>query len=169
MSMDAHDVLAAIAMGIGATLLMDSWHLILKRILHIPSLDYCLLGRWLRHMPEGTLRHSSIAGAPRKPRECVVGWIAHYSIGVGFALVFVVLASDDWLAHPTARPAVLFGIGTVVFPFFILQPSFGLGIAASRTPNPARAQLKSLATHAVFGVGLYVWALGVASVRPAGW
>ena len=51
-------------------------------------------------------------------------------------------------------PPLRFGIGTVVFPFCILQPSLGLGIAASRTPNPARARLKSLVTHTVCGVGL---------------
>jgi hypothetical protein len=82
-----------------------------------------------------------------------------------FALVFVLLASGDWLARPTLLPALLFGIGTVVFPFFIMQPSFGLGIAASRTPKPMPVRLKSLVTHTVFGVGLYVCALGVSYVR----
>jgi Protein of unknown function (DUF2938) len=57
-----------------------------------------------------------------------------------------------------------FGIGTVVFPFFVLQPSLGLGIASSRTPNPTQARLKSLATHAVFGFGLYGCALGASYV-----
>jgi hypothetical protein len=52
----------------------------------------------------------------------------------------------------------------VVFPLFIMQPSFGLGIAASRTPNPMQARLKSLATHTVFGAGLYLCALGVSYV-----
>jgi uncharacterized membrane protein YagU involved in acid resistance len=87
--------------------------------------------------------------------------IAHYTIGVVFALVLVVGTSGDWLARPTLWPALLYGIGTVVFPFFIMQPSFGLGIAASRTPHPRQARLKSLMTHTVFGVGLYVCALGV--------
>jgi hypothetical protein len=45
-----------------------------------------------------------------------------------------------------------------------MQPSFGLGMAAARTPKPAQARLKSLVTHAVFGVGLYVSALGVSYV-----
>jgi uncharacterized membrane protein YagU involved in acid resistance len=115
-------------------------------------------------MPAGTLRHASITAAPQKPLECTVGWVAHYTIGVMFALVFVVLTSGDWLARPTVLPALLYGLGTVVFPFFILQPSFGLGIAASRTPNPTQARLKSLVTHCVFGVGLYVWALAVSYV-----
>jgi hypothetical protein len=160
-SIEASDIPAAIAIGIGATLAMDLWNLFLKRTFNIPSLNYCLLGRWLRHMPGGTLRHASIAAAPQKPLECTVGWIAHYTIGAAFALVFVVLTSGDWLARPALLPALLYGIGTVVFPFFIMQPSLGLGIAASRTPNPTQARLKSLVTHTVFGVGLYGCALGV--------
>jgi hypothetical protein len=164
MSLEASDILGAIAIGIGATLVMDLWNLFLKRTFNIPSLNYCLLGRWVRHIPEGTLRHASIAAAPKKSLECTVGWIAHYTMGVVFALVFVVFASGAWLARPTVLPALLYGIGTVVLPFFLLQPALGLGIASSRTPNPTQARLKSLATHTVFGVGLYVCALGVSYV-----
>lgn len=49
MSMEASYILGAIAVGIGATLAMDLWNLFLKRVFSIPSLNYCLLGRWLRH------------------------------------------------------------------------------------------------------------------------
>ena len=164
MSIDANDVLGPVAIGIGATLVMDLWNLFLKRAFSIPSLNYCLLGRWVRHMPGGTLRHANITAAPQKPFECTTGWIAHYTIGVVFALVFVVFASGDWLARPTLPPALLFGMATVVFPFFLMQPSLGLGVAASRTPNPTQARLKSLATHTVFGVGLYLCGLGVSYV-----
>ena len=164
MDIEAHYTLGAIAIGIGATLVMDLWNLFLKRVFSIPSLNYCLLGRWLRHMPGGTLRHPSISAAPQKPFECTVGRIAHYTIGVVLALVFVVLTSGDWLARPTLLPALLYGIGTVVFPLFIMQPSLGLGIASSRTPKPTQARVKSLVTHTVFGVGLYVCALGVSYV-----
>jgi hypothetical protein len=166
-SIESSDIPGAIAIGVGATLAMDLWNLFLKRAFSMPSLDYCLLGRWVRHMPGGTFRHANIAAAPQKPLECTVGWIAHYTIGVVFALVFVAFTSGDWLARPTVLPALLYGIATVVFPFFIMQPSLGLGIAASRTPNPTLARLKSLVTHMVFGVGLYICALGVRYALPA--
>jgi hypothetical protein len=146
MSIEADAVPGAIAIGIGATLVKDHWNLFLKRAFSIPSLNYCLLGRWDRHMPGGTLRHANITAAPQNPLECTVGWIVHYSTGVAFAIMFVVIASGDWLVRPTVLPALLFGIGTVVFPFFIMQPSFGLGIAASRTPKPTQARLKRLVT-----------------------
>lgn len=164
MSLETKDILGAIAIGIGASLIMDIWNLFLKRTFGMPSLNYCLLGRWLRHMPGGTLRHASITAAPSKSLECTVGWIAHYTIGVVFALVFVVPTAGGWLTRPTLLPALVYGIATVAFPFFIMQPSLGLGIAASRTPNPTQARLKSLMTHAVFGVGLYACALGMSYV-----
>ena len=167
MSVEANYILGTISIGIGATLVMDLWNLFLKRVFSIQSLSYCLLGRWLRHLPEGTFRHASITAAPQKTFECTVGWVAHYTIGVMFAFAFVVLTSGDWLARPTLLPALLYGIGTVVFPFFIMQPSFGLGIASSRTPKPTQARLKSLLTHTVFGVGLYVCAIGMSFMLRA--
>jgi hypothetical protein len=164
MSIEGSVLAGAIAIGIGATLLMDLWNLFLKRTFGVPSLNYCLLGRWLRHMPGGTLRHAAITAAAQKPHECTVGWVAHYTIGVVFALGFIGLTSGDWLTRPTVLPALLYGLATVVFPFLIMQPSLGLGIAASRTPNPMQARLKSLVTHTVFGIGLYLSALGVSHV-----
>jgi cytochrome b561 len=140
---------------------MDAWALFLKRAFGVPSANYCLVGRWLRHMPEGTFKHTSIAAAPQKSSECAVGWIAHYVVGTVYALVLVAFVSGSWLARPTFLPALLFGIGSVVVPYLIMQPSFGLGIAASRTPNPTQARLRSLMAHTSFGVGLYVCAVGV--------
>ena len=164
MSTEATYFLGAVVVGLGATLFMDVWALLLKRAFSIPSADYCLVGRWLRHMPEGTFTHASIAAAAPRRSECTVGWIAHYVIGTTYALVLVAFVSGSWLARPTLLPAVLFGIGSVLMPYLIMQPSFGLGIAASRTPRPTQARLRSLMAHAAFGVGLYVCAVGVSYV-----
>jgi hypothetical protein len=115
-------------------------------------------------MPEGTFMHASIAAAAPKRSECTVGWIAHYVIGATYALVFVAVVSGGWLAQPTFLPAILFGIGSVLVPYLIMQPSFGFGIAASKTPRPMQARLRSLLAHTAFGVGLYVCAVGVTYV-----
>ena len=77
------------------------------------------------------------------------------------------IVSGDWLARPTLLPALLFGMVSVLVPYLIMQPSFGLGIAASRTPNPTQARLRSLVAHATFGAGLYVCAVGVSFVLRA--
>jgi hypothetical protein len=112
-------------------------------------------------MPEGSFMHASIVDAPKMDSECAVGWIAHYFIGAAYALVFVAIVSGNWLAQPTLIPALLFGIVSVLVPYLIMQPAFGLGIAASKTPQPTRVRLRSLMAHTSFGVGLYATAVGV--------
>jgi Protein of unknown function (DUF2938) len=156
---DTRHLIGALLAGVGATLLIDLWALFLKRGFRIPSLSYCLLGRWLLHMPGGTLVHRDIAAARQKPYECAFGWLAHYLIGTTFAVAFVFLVSGGWLERPTLLPALAFGAVTTVVPFLILQPSLGLGLAASKTPKPNQARLKSLMTHTIYGLGLYLWAL----------
>jgi hypothetical protein len=149
----------ALFVGIGAALVMDLWNLFLLRVFHIASLNFCLVGRWLSHMPLGTFTHARIAAAPRRPAECIIGWTAHFLIGITFSLVLVIGTSGGWLEHPSLLPALLVGVGTVLIPYFIVQPALGLGMASAKTPHPAQARLKSLMTHTVFGVGLYLSAL----------
>jgi hypothetical protein len=146
---------------------MDLWAVFLKRAFNVGSANYCLVGRWLRHMTDGIFRHPSIVAAARKPAECAVGWIAHYAIGALFALALVALATPQWLRSPTLMPAFIFGVVTVAIPFLVMHPSFGLGVASSKAPNPTQARLRSLMSHAVFGIGLYVSALLVRSVVEA--
>lgn len=160
-------LIGAVAVGLGATLVMDLWAVSLKRVFNIPSSSYCLVGRWLRHMADGAFKHPSISAAAEKPAECAIGWIAHYAIGVLFALALVAWVTPQWLRSPTFMPALIFGLATVAFPFFVMHPSFGLGLAASKAPNPTQARLRSLMNHAVFGVGLYVSALFVGSMLEA--
>jgi hypothetical protein len=162
-------IISAILVGLGATLMIDLWGLFLRRGFGIASLSYCLLGRWLLHMPAGTVVHRSIAAAQPKPHECALGWVAHYLIGTVFALVFVLLASGSWLERPTLLPALAFGAATTLVPYLVMQPSFGLGIAASKAPHPNQARLKSLMTHTVFGLGLYLWALLLSQVVFRAW
>jgi hypothetical protein len=160
-SLETNEILGAIAVGIGATAVMDLWNLGLRRAFGIPSLDLCLLGRWIGHLKAGRFRHERIAAAAPRRHECASGVIAHYGIGAAFALALVVATAGEWLARPALVPALLFGGITVVFPYFLLQPALGLGVASARTPRPARARLKSLASHAAFGVGLYLAALAL--------
>src|SRR5215831_16925741 len=160
-------LIATVFVGFGATLVMDLWTVFLNRAFAIPLPNYCFIGRWLRHMANGAFTHSSIAAAAQQRAECPIGWIAHYTIGVVFALALVALATPQWLRSPTLMPALIFGIVTVAIPFFIMHPSFGLGVASSKAPNPTQARLRSLMSHAVFGVGLYVSALVMSSIVGA--
>lgn len=159
MSVLSAPLASSVLMGLGATLVFDLWGLFVKVVFRVKPANICLVGRWIRHMPAGVFRHANIATSPGKRLECAVGWIAHYLIGVSFALVFVAILGEGWIHHPTLFPAVGFGVVTVIAPLFIMQPAMGLGFAASRAPDPTLARLRSLLNHVAFGAGLFVSAL----------
>lgn len=150
--------------GVGATLVMDLWGWLLRRVYGVGGLDYRMVGRWLGHMPRGQFRHDGIGRAPAVRAEALIGWAAHYGIGIAFAFGLASAAGAGWLQQPTLVPAVIVGLVTVALPYFVMQPAFGMGIAGSRTPDPTAARLRSLITHLVFGTGLYLAARLVAAV-----
>lgn len=156
----------AAATGVGATLVMDLWMFLRKRLFGIPALDYALVGRWFAYLPRGRFRHASIAASPPVPGERVVGLLAHYASGIVFAGLLLAVFGVGWIREPRLLPALAVGIGSVAAPFLLMQPGMGMGVAARFAPRPALARFNSLVTHAVFGIGLYVagWmmkALGV--------
>jgi hypothetical protein len=156
-----------VLIGVGATIVMDLWALLLRQF-GIPSLNFALLGRWLGHLPEGRWIHQSIAKATPVRGELLIGWCTHYSIGISFSAVLLATFGLDWARSPSLLPALFIGIGTVLAPLFVLQPALGAGIASSKTPTPLFNCIKSLVTHTVYGFGLYFAALATASLMPAG-
>ncbi|MEL0027365.1 MAG: DUF2938 domain-containing protein [Perlucidibaca sp.] len=148
------DLTTIIITGAGATLVTDAWGLA----------RYGLVGRWFGHMRHGRFHHAAIARAEPVTGERLIGWSAHYLIGIAFAALLVLLTGPGWLQAPTLAPALLFGLTTVAAPFLLMQPGMGAGIAAARTPAPGKARLHSLITHAVFGLGLYLTATLISGV-----
>jgi hypothetical protein len=160
-------VLRAILIGVGATMVMDVWAFLLRQF-GIPSLNFAFLGRWLGHLPQGHWKHESIARATRVRGELLMGWCAHYSLGITFATLLLATFGLKWARSPSLLPALFIGIVTVLAPLLILQPALGAGIASSKTPTPVFNCIKSLVTHTVYGFGLYLAALASASLIPAG-
>jgi hypothetical protein len=148
-------VFCALIVGVGATAVMDLWGIVRKALIGVPPANYGLVGRWIAGVARGRFRNDSIATSPAVRFEGLIGWSAHYLIGIAFAAVLLSICGLEWIEEPTIIPALIVGIGTVAAPFLLMQPGMGAGIAASRTPNPAAARLQSLITHAVFGLGLY--------------
>lgn len=150
-----------VLIGVGATLVMDLWTLLLKR-LGATTLNYAMLGRWAGHLARGRVYHPGIARSEPIAHELAWGWALHYAIGLVFAAGLVLLAGEGWVQAPTLAPALIFGMITVLLPLCVMQPAMGAGLFASRTPTPWRNRGRSLLTHGVFGGGLFLAALVVA-------
>lgn len=141
--------------GAGATLITDLWMLILKS-LGMPAMNFRMLGRWVGHLARGRILHAAIAASPQIAGETVIGWVAHYAVGIVFAVLLLLLVGNDWLSAPRLVPAMLFGAATLAAPFLLMQPAMGAGFASLRTATPVRNIIKSSVTHLVFGVALFL-------------
>jgi hypothetical protein len=148
--------------GVGATAVLDLWLVVLKA-LGVPTGSFALIGRWVAHMVRGRFSHASIADAEPVRNELAVGWVAHYAVGVAFAAVLVLLQGAGWIQQPSFAPAFLTGVATVAMPLLVMQPAMGSGLAASKTPTPLKNCARSVANHAVFGMGMYLSASALAS------
>jgi hypothetical protein len=150
-------ILKTLVIGIGATLAIDIWVSFLK-LFKIKSLDYRYVGRWIGNFPKGKFFHNKIQDTPPVPYELILGWTVHYLIGITFAFILVFVYGVSWLDKPTFFPAIIIGLITSIAPFFIMQPAFGFGVASSKLPHSILLRLKSLATHLIYGIGLYLCA-----------
>lgn len=157
--------LHAMAIGALATVVLDLWLALLNRLGFAGS-SFAMIGRWAGHLARGRVAHVAIARAAPVPHELALGWVTHYAVGMVFAGGLLALCGPQWARQPSLLPALGFGVATVVLPLFVMQPAMGAGFAASRTPAPLKNCLRSLVSHAVFGLGLYLGARLMSGVAP---
>jgi hypothetical protein len=152
-------LIKAVLIGAGATLLLDLWAQLLKRVAGFPPPNWAMPGRWVAHLPSGKLVHDDIALAPPVANELAIGWVFHYAVGILFAAVLLASWGLGWAANPTFLPALIVGLVTVGCGWFILQPGMGAGVAASKKPNAGQIRILNIVGHIVFAIGLYGTAL----------
>jgi hypothetical protein len=121
-----------------------------------------LIGRWIGYLLQGKFRHTDILQTRPLRGELLLGFAAHYSIGIVLVLVYLSLLA---LAHatPTALSAILYGTATTVLPWFLMFPSQGMGWLGWDAPGDAHLARASLFNHIVFGLGIALW---MAVLRP---
>lgn len=155
----------AMFLGLGASLFMDFALYLSSLLFDTKTKDYAILGRWIFYVFDGVFMHESIRQSNPVSHELILGWLVHLSVGIFFACLFLQLSNNNWLGKPTLLTPLVFSTATIVFPFFILQPSMGAGVIASNTPEPWVARFNSLFTHILFGIGLYVTAILLSKLR----
>ena len=143
-------------MGIAATVAIDLWLAVLSLGFSLPTTNWAMVGRWLGHLPSGKFIHKPIGSSTEINNERIIGWALHYAIGIAYAFLYLMIVVFFIEGEPSLLSALLFGLTTVIVPWFVLQPGMGLGMMARRTPKPNLSRLMSLSVHAIFGVSLYI-------------
>jgi hypothetical protein len=147
---------SAIVAGIFATIVLDIWQRLLQAVAGIPATNWSMVGRWFAHMPYGRFMHEAIGDAEPVRNEAVIGWTMHYLIGVIYGLVYLGLIVIFLSGTPSLLNGFLFGLASVVVPWFVMQPELGLGIMGSKAPNPNVPRFTALGAHCLYGTALFV-------------
>lgn len=158
MNIQSEEFFYSMILGTTATVLFDLW-LLSQKLMGRRVLNLALLGRWIGHFRQLTFVHKNIAQASNIKLEWMIGLIAHYAIGIGFAALLLLGVGKPWLLKPDIFPALMVGVCTVVFPLLLMQPGMGGGLAFTKTATPFKNCLNSVCNHLVFGVCLYLAAI----------
>jgi Protein of unknown function (DUF2938) len=156
----------ATLVGVGGTIVLDLYALIMSRALGVPATNWAMVGRWFGNMAHGQFVQVATSEAAPFKGELAIGWIAHYAIGICYGLLLLALCGKVWLERPTLLPPMILAWVLLVAPYLIMMPGMGMGIAGSRTPKPNITRLKSVMGHSVFGLGMYATVRLLASYWP---
>ncbi|WP_417206117.1 DUF2938 family protein [Antarctobacter sp.] len=150
---------AGVLIGIGGTVAMDLWALLLNRLAGQGLPNWGNVGRWVGWLFRGRVFHDDIGAAAPVRGEVALGWAFHYFVGVVYGVVFALIVGRTWFGDPVFWQAWLWGIVTIAGGWFLLQPGMGLGWALSQTPQPWVGRIKGLIAHTVFALGMWGVAL----------
>jgi hypothetical protein len=149
----------ATLIGVIATIGMDIWATIVNYVLR-RSNNWDMVGRWFGHMPRGVFVHHPISESSEIRHERAIGWTAHYVTGIVYGFLYLYIVQVFLSSTPSLVSALVFGLVTLVAPWFMMQPAMGMGVFATRAPRPGLTRLINLSMHLVFGASLFLgWLL----------
>jgi Protein of unknown function (DUF2938) len=97
MSSTAELFLKATLVGVGGTIVLDLYALMMSRVLGVPATNWAMVGRWFGNMAHGQFVQVAMSEAVPVKGELAIGWIAHYAIGIGYGLLLLGLWGKVWL------------------------------------------------------------------------
>jgi hypothetical protein len=151
-------IIEMILMGTFATYIMDliGSFLIKRKFIH-SFIESEAVGRWFLYMLKGKFTHKDINKTPALNNEKLWSFVSHYLIGIFLAGIYLFLELKEPAIRYQIWMPLIFGIATVILPWFWLLPSIGLGFLASKSPNKLSIIKINLVNHTNFGLGLLIW------------
>ena len=143
-----------IFVGMFACFIFDIWQDLLRRISGIPTSNWALVGRWFWGVvSDRCLVAKGLSSQDPRPYELQLGWAIHYLVAIGYAFTFWILMEGN-IVEPSILDGLIFGVVSVVIPWFFFMPALGNGIMARHTPNPPLACSLAFMMHSVFGIAI---------------
>jgi hypothetical protein len=148
-------LLIGVGAGVAGTVTMDVLASVSRKLGLAMGAKGQWVGRWYLGIAQGRFVHTDITKVPEQPGETRAALVGHYFIGITLALLYVF--GTDWVgASPTSFVvAVGYGLGTCIFPWFLVFPALGFGVFGRRAPHELKVFSASVVNHLGYGLGLW--------------
>ena len=151
-------VLEMILMGVFATYLMDlASGFLIKRNVIKSFIKPEIIGRCFLYLFRGIFIHKDINKTPALINEKFWAVASHYLIGIALSGIYLFMELKIPIIRNQIWMPLIFGIATVILPWFWLFPSIGIGFLASKSPDRLSIIKTSLVNHTNFGLGFFIW------------
>ena len=151
-----NSIFDSIITGIFCCIGMDLWQSILFLTFKIPPTNWSTAGRWFIMMvSKKMIINQNLDNENPIKYELQIGWVFHYcvAIGYGFVYYFFLIAV---ILNTSILSGLIFGLISVIVPWFFYLPVTGKGFMGNKTPNPTLTKLLSTSSHVVVGIFLAI-------------
>ena len=148
-------LLGSVLVGVAGTVTMDVLASVSRKLGLAMGAKGQWVGRWYLGIAQGRFVHEDITTVPEQPGETRAAVVGHYIIGITLAVLYVF--GVEWVGASPASfvVAVGYGLGTCIFPWFLVFPALGFGVFGRRGPRELKVFSASVLNHLGYGLGLW--------------
>ena len=148
------EIFHIVIIGIVSCVVMDLWQRLLKLIYSINPSDWSVVGRWFVLVVSNRQIYNPAIDqiAPIK-NELMIGWIVHYSVAILYSIFFYILL-EYGICTASLINGIIFGLISVVVPWFFFMPVLGKGFLGMKTPSPLMACSLAVGSHIAIGASI---------------
>ena len=140
--------------GIVSCVVMDLWQRLLKLLYSINPSDWSVVGRWfVLVVSDRQIYNPTIDQVAPIKNELIIGWIVHYSVAILYSIFFYILL-EYGICTASLINGIIFGLISVVVPWFFFMPVLGKGFLGMKTPSPLMACSLAVGSHIAIGASI---------------
>ena len=148
------EIFHVVIIGIASCVVMDVWQRLLKLLYSINPSDWSVVGRWfVLVVLERQIYNPTIDQVAPIKNELMIGWIVHYSVAILYSIFFFILL-EYGICSASLINGIIFGLISVVVPWFFFMPVLGKGFLGMKTPSPLMACSLAVGSHIAIGASI---------------
>ena len=148
------EIFHIVIIGIVSCVVMDLWQRLLKLLYSINPSDWSVVGRWfVLVVSDRQIYNPTIDQVVPIKNELMIGWIVHYSVAIVYSIFFYILL-EYGICTASLIDGIIFGLISVVVPWFFFMPVLGKGFLGMKTPSPLIACSLAVGSHIAIGASI---------------